>query len=77
MSTADLVRQRRRGAGGRDDRRARREMGERVEAAGIAHPRLTPLHDGIGLGVQRYALAGAISGFTDFWARTRSSTCRR
>ena len=43
----------------RDDRRTRREMRERVEATGIAHARLTPLHDGIGLSVQRHALAGA------------------
>jgi hypothetical protein len=32
---------------------------ERIEPPGVAHAGLAPLHDGIGLGMQRDALAGA------------------
>ena len=42
----------------RDHRRARGEMRQRIVAARVAELRLAPLHDRVGLGMQRDALAG-------------------
>ena len=42
----------------RHHRRPRRDMRQRIDPAGIAHPQLAPHHDRVGLGMQRDALAG-------------------
>src|SRR5713101_2312804 len=58
-----------------DDRGARGEMRERIEAACRAHAGLAPFHDGVGLGMQRDAFAGRrhrLEGFehrAGRWAR--------
>ncbi len=44
-------------------RRARGDMGERIDAARVAHAGLAPLHDRVGLGMERDALAGAGNDF--------------
>jgi hypothetical protein len=49
-----------------DHGRARGEMGELIADAGFHQPLLPPLHDRIGLGMQRYAFAGRGHNFEGF-----------